>query len=240
MVKIGILVQAHMGSTRLPNKMMMNLCGKSVLGHVISRLQRVERADELIIAISDLTADDILAEECQRYNVKFYRGNDSDVLGRFYEAASFYRLTDIVRVCADNTLTDWNIIDEEIKIYMTGRHDVVTAGETIPLGLGAEVFSYKSLSLAHERGTEHYHREHVTPYLYEYFENIFRYDINEDYSKYRFTLDTWKDWELIEKIYKTLYRKGRDIELEDVISTMEMHPEWYLINKDVKQKNIKE
>ena len=240
MVKsVGIVVQAHMGSTRLPNKMMKNLFGKSVLAHIIERLKRSNTADKLIIATSDLSADDILVEECKKYNVDFYRGSDSDVLERFYQAAKFYGLSDIARVCADNTLIDWQIIDEEIKIYQSNQYDIVTCGDTVPLGLGCEIFSFKLLEEARNKATEYYQHEHVTPYLYEHFSNVYEYNIPKNLKKYRFTLDTEEDWQLISNIYSELYHGDNNFLLEDIVAVMEKNPNWYDINKNVKQKSVK-
>ena len=240
MVKtLGIVVQAHMGSTRLPNKMMKKLCGKSVIGHVITRLKNSRCADKLIIATSNLSADDVLVEECKKYQVNFYRGSDADVLERFYQAAKIYELTDIARVCADNTLVDWQIIDEEIKIYKNSRYDVVTCGETVPLGLGCEIFSFELLKEARNNATEHYQHEHVTPYIYENFYDVYKYNLKKDLRKFRFTLDTEEDWNLISKIYAELYHEDTDFLLDDVITVMEKNSTWFDINKNVKQKKAK-
>ena len=238
--KLGIIVQAHMGSTRLPNKMLKDLCGKSVLGHVISRLKRVQRADALIIATSDLPEDDALARECQKYNTDIFRGSNNDVLSRFYHAAEAYKLTDVARVCADNTLIDWTVIDDEIAAYRTGKYLQVDASENVPLGLGCEIFSFDMLKEAHEKANEHYQREHVTPYLNEHYALPYRPPYPNDYSKYRFTLDTEEDWKLIQNIYHTLYREGEDITLDCVIALMEQNPYLFDINKDVHQKTVKE
>lgn len=238
--KLGIIVQAHMGSTRLPNKMLKDLCGKSVLGHVISRLKRVQRADALLIATSDLPEDDALARECQKYNTDIFRGSNNDVLSRFYHAAEAYKLTDVARVCADNTLIDWTVIDDEIAAYRTGKYQQVDASENVPLGLGCEIFSFDMLKEAHEKANEHYQREHVTPYLNEHYALPYRPPYPNDYSKYRFTLDTEEDWKLIQNIYHTLYREGEDITLDCVIALMEQNPYLFDINKDVHQKTVKE
>lgn len=237
---LGIIVQAHMGSTRLKNKMMKNLFGKSVLGHVITRLKRSLGADKLIVATSNLPTDDILVEECEKYQVDFYRGSDSDVLERFYQTAKRYELTDIARVCADNTLIDWHIIDEEIEIYKRSKYDIVTCGDTVPLGLGCEIFSFELLEKARNNAKEYYQHEHVTPYLYENFFNVYKYNLPENFKKYRFTLDTEKDWQLISKIYAELYHGENDFLLTDVITAMKKNPDWFDINKDVKQKMVRE
>ena len=238
--KIGIIVQAHMGSSRLPNKMLKDRCGKTVLGHVISRLQRVRNADALIIATSTLPADDAIVEECRKYHVDAFRGSNEDVLSRFYHAAVEYELTDIARVCADNTLIDWNVIDDEIAAYRTGKYERIDSSENVPLGLGCEIFSFDMLKEAYENANEHYQHEHVTPYLDENYAPPYRPPYPNDYSKYRFTLDTEQDWKLIQNIYHALYREGEDMTLDRVVTLMEENPHWFDINKDVHQKLVKE
>ena len=162
------------------------------------------------------------------------------MLERFYRTAESYGLDHIARVCADNTLVDWSIIDREIEMYRDNDFDVVVSGKSVPLGLGCEVFSWDLLKDAHDNATEHYQHEHVTPYLYEHYSNVGRYEVAEDLSRFRFTLDTDADWQLINKIYGELYLGVNDFLLDDVVRVMEAHPDWFDINKDVKQKKVKE
>lgn len=229
-----------MGSTRLPNKMLKNLCGKPVIGHVISRLKLVKNADKLIIATSDLPADDLLAKECEKYDVAVVRGSDSDVLARFYKAATEYSLTDVVRICADNTLLDWNLLDREIDEYKNNDNVIVVPGDNVPLGLGGEMFSFSMLEEAYENGKEHYHREHVTPYIYEHCDNVIKVDYQKDYHKYRLTLDTDADWELIQRIYNSLYDGSNEITFEQVADILQKNPNWVDINSHIKQKSVKD
>ena len=238
--KLGIIVQAHMGSSRLPDKMLKDLCGRTVLGHVISRLKRVRNADALIIATSDLPEDDAIVEECRKYYADVFRGSNEDVLSRFYHAAVAYGLTDVARVCADNTLIDWNVIDDEIVAYRTGKHERVNPSANVPLGLGCEIFSFDMLKEAYQKASEHYQYEHVTPYLYEHYAPPYCPPYPNDYSKYRFTLDTEQDCNLIKNIYHALYRDGEDITLDRVVELMEKNPHWFDINKGVHQKTMKE
>ena len=232
--KLGIIVQAHMGSTRLKNKMMLDLCGESVISRVISRIKKADHADLLIIATSNLTADDCIVEECKLHNVNYFRGDDQNVLKRFYDTAKKFNLSDVARVCADNTLVDWEIINSEIDVYRSSDYDIVTTGKTVPLGLGCEIFSFELLQNAYEHASKDYHFEHVTPYLYEQDYKIFEYNIAKDFGKYRFTLDAVEDFTLIKNIYNEL-RTKEDFVLRDVIKTMEANRDWIKINENVKQ-----
>lgn len=229
-----------MGSTRLPNKMLKNLCGKPVIGHVMSRLKLVKNADKLIIATSDLPADDLLAKECEKYDVAVVRGSDSDVLARFYKAATEHSLTDVVRICADNTLVDWNLLAREIEEYQKHENVVVVPGDNVPLGLGGEIFPFSMLKEAYENGKEHYHREHVTPYIYEHYDNVIKVDYKKNYRKYRLTLDTDADWELIQRIYNSLYDGSNEITFQQVAEVLQRNQDWVDLNSHIIQKSVKE
>ncbi|RKJ54148.1 acylneuraminate cytidylyltransferase [bacterium 1XD42-1] len=237
---VSIIVQAHMGSTRLKNKMLKELCGISVLGHVLERLKRAKNVEQIIVATSILPEDEILVKECKKYDIQVYRGSNDDVLERFYQTACRFEVAHIARICADNTLVDWEIIDEEIKIYQQGIYDVVTTGKSVPLGLGCEIFSMDWLTEAYKNATERYQHEHVTPYIYEQTNNVYHYDILQDYSEYRFTLDTQEDWEFLNKIYSELYPQKPDFLLSDVISLINANPDWANINRNVYQKTMYE
>ncbi len=232
--KIGLIIQAHMGSTRLPGKVLKTVNGISVLGYVISRLKKVRNADAIIVATSTLDMDDAIVTESEKYGALVYRGDNDDVLSRYYKAAKKYEITDIARICSDNMFIDPEIVEHEINIFMQNDYDLVTSGTTIPLGLGTEVFSFDSLEEAYFKSTTPYEHEHVAPYIYEH-GKVNYCEMDKDMGKYRFTLDTEEDWKLINAIASKLNPK--ECTLEDIITVMEKNPEFYEINKHVKQKS---
>lgn len=233
--EIGCIIQARMGSTRLPGKVLMKLEDKTVLGHILTRLKQVKNADVIIVATSTSIEDNKIKDECNKYGVECFRGELKNVLSRYYHAATLYGLTDIVRICADNTILNWEIIDKQIEAYLKSKPDILCCGENITLGTGGEIFSYDMLKQAYLNAKEDYQYEHVTPYIYENSNHIVRYDIEEDLSKYRFTLDTQDDWALIQKIYEHLYKKNALFTLEEAIELINTHPELYRINENIKQ-----
>lgn len=226
--KIVCIIQARMGSTRLKGKVLRILKDKSVLGHIITRIQKVVELDDIIIATSDNKIDDVIELECEKYGIKCFRGSEENVLKRYYDAAVFSKATDIVRICADNPLLDWHIINEQIKIYKQGLYGFVCSDSNVPLGLGGEIFSFEMLKKANELADNYYQREHVTPYIYDNEKKIFKYQIEKDYSKYRLTLDTEEDWSLIEKLYDELYTGEHDFLLDDISSILQKNT--YLLN----------
>jgi len=231
-----------MGSTRLPGKVMKTLVDKSVLEHVIERVKQAELIDEIIIATTELERDSILVEEAKRIGVKIYRGDEKDVLSRYYGAATEYNIDSIVRITSDCPLIDPKVLDEIVGFFYSGHYDIVSnAGKdsstrTFPRGLDTEVFSYAALQNAHLKANVTYQREHVTPYIYENSQSINYYRQEKNYSDYRWTLDTEDDFKAISKIYDYLYKGSHDFYLEEIIELYKEHPELRDINNHIEQK----
>lgn len=243
-MKVGAIIQARMGSTRLPGKVMKNLSGKTVLSHVIERVKQSKEIDEIVIATSMSEQDEIISKEAKECNVKLFRGSEYNVLSRYYYAAKENNVDIIVRITSDCPLIDPIIIDNAINLYKENDHDIVTnAGSdltkrTFPRGLDTEVFSFRILEEAFSNVEKDYQREHVTPYIYENSNKIYYYKNEVDYSNYRWTLDTKEDWKLISKVYDHLYNGEHDFYLNDIINLMKKYPELNEINKDIEQKKV--
>lgn len=243
-MRVLAIIQARMGSTRLPGKVMMKIQGKTVLNHVISRVKQSKEIDDIVIATTIKSDDDIIEEEALRLNVKCFRGSEEDVLSRYYYAAKENNADVIVRITSDCPLIDPKIVDEIIKLYNMHNYGIVANASsdltkrTYPRGLDTEVFSFEQLEIAYKRADLKYQREHVTPYIYENCNNAFFYKNDVDYSKYRWTLDTEEDFELISKIYDKLYGGNHDFYLNDILELFERQPELFNINKHIEQKKI--
>lgn len=243
-MKIGAIIQARMGSTRLSGKVMKELEGKTVLEHVIERVKQSKLIEEIIIATTVHDRDDVIESEALRCGIKVFRGSEDDVLSRYFYAAKENEIDVIVRITSDCPLIDWNIIDKVISKFMQNEYDIVTnAGldlgqRTFPRGLDLEVFSFSVLLNAFNNATEKYQREHVSPYIYETSEKIHVFQNAVDYSKYRWTLDTDEDWALINQIFKRLYTGTHNFGLMEIIELMEKEPELNDINKHIEQKKV--
>jgi spore coat polysaccharide biosynthesis protein SpsF len=242
-MKIGVIIQARMGSTRLPGKVMLKIRDKTVLGHVIERVKQSKLIDEVIIATTNDKNDDIIVEESLKYGVKFFRGDESDVLSRYYYAAKENNLDVIVRITSDCPLIDSKVIDEIVDFYLNSKYDIVSnagsnlSNRTYPRGLDVEVFSFNVLEYANNNAKLTHQKEHVTPYIYEN-NNAFYYKNNVDYSIYRWTLDTNEDFKLISKIYDHLFKGLHNFYLNDIVKLFEKMPELYQINSQVEQKKL--
>ncbi|MGG1676527.1 cytidylyltransferase domain-containing protein [Neobacillus sp. NRS-1170] len=239
------IIQARMGSTRLPGKVMKKILGKTILEHVVTRVKQSNQIDEIVIATTNKAEDDPIAIEADRLQVNYYRGSEHDVLSRYYFSAKENDADIIVRITSDCPLIDPVITDQIIGFYKTKNYDIVSnAGaepsqRTYPRGLDTEVFSFEQLENAFNNATERYQKEHVTPFIYENSDKVYFYKNYIDYSKFRWTLDTIEDFELITKVYEYLYHGEHNFYLDDIIRLFEVHPDLMKINAEIEQKKIK-
>lgn len=246
MAKIAAIIQARMGSTRLPGKVLKKIKDKSILQHVIDRVSTVKNLDEIIIATTKNQRDNAIIDEAVRLGVKYYRGDEEDVLGRHYYAAKDNSIDIIVRITSDCPVIDPIIIEQMINKFMTlNKIQTVdymnnTLEATFPRGMDTEIFTFKSLEKAFIEAKNNYEREHVTPYIYlnpDKF-NIIVFKNSSDFSKYRLTLDTPQDLQVIENIYDKLYKKSEIFYLNDIIDVLKKYPEIAKNNENIKQKKL--
>lgn len=245
-MKIGAIVQARMGSTRLPGKVLKKIKGRTVLEHVINRLRLSNMLDEIIVATTINDADNQIYELCKKNNFKVFRGSENDVLKRYYDAAIENNIDVVVRITSDCPLIDPKIVDQIISMHLDNQFGITTnAGiddvqRTFPRGLDVEVFDIHHLKNALMKANKEYQREHVTPFIYEtnagnigYFKSL------SDYSNHRWTLDTQEDFDFIKVIYDHLYSPNQHFFMDDILDLLKSKPEYLKINCDVNQKDIK-
>ena len=243
-MKVGAIIQARMGSTRLPGKIIKKLEDKTVLQHVIERIKQSQLIDTIIIATTTHERDNVVEKEAIRCGVSVFRGSENDVLSRYYFAAKENNLDVIVRVTSDCPLIDPHLTDNIIKYYINSNYQIVSnagsdpSNRTYPRGLDVEVFSQNLLEDAFINAKEKYHREHVTPYLYEQ-KKVYYYKNNIDFSKFRWTLDTEDDLNLIKEIYKNLYNGKHDFFMDDIIDLFNKNQELFNINSHIEQKKLR-
>jgi len=189
-MNLGIVIQARLKSTRLPAKVMMDIAGKPLLGHVINNAQEV--MDTVIVA----TPDKSLADYAIKQGVLSFIGSEDDVLDRYYQAASHYRLDHVIRITADNPMISPEMVRKLVKFYFEGDYDWAANCRlkiTYPVGNDAEIFSFQALEKAWRETTEL--REYVTVYIYTHPE-LFKLGIMEntvDQSHLSWTVDTMED-----------------------------------------------
>ncbi|MBN2881026.1 glycosyltransferase family protein [Candidatus Woesearchaeota archaeon] len=241
-MKVGCIIQARSGSSRLPKKVLMKIEEKEMLSHVVSRVLNSKQIDVVIVATTTQESDN-LVEECIKTNhpdVKVYRGSEDDVLDRFYNAAKENNLDTIVRITGDCPVIDWNVIDEIIINYKKGYDYAsnVLPVRTYPRGLDAEVFGFNILEWMWKNCTKKSEREHVTTYIRE---NESKFKIycqksSVDKSNLRWTVDEESDFKLITEIYHQLYPLNNNFGYNDILELFEKNPELENVNKFVEQK----
>ncbi len=237
------IVQTRMGSTRLPGKVMKDLCGKPVLWHVIDRLKRCKNIDVIVIATTSGEQDDVIenyVEELNDAKVKIYRGSEEDVLTRYFEAAEREKADLVIRVTSDCPLIDPQITDRVIEAGAEVQTYTSNIGlRTFPRGLDTEVFPFELLEEAFENAESEAEREHVTPYIREkYKDEAVNVAGTRDYSFHRWTLDTEEDYTLIRKIYEKLWPNNAEFSFKDILDLFEKEPELFEINSHIEQKKI--
>ncbi|MDV2582909.1 glycosyltransferase family protein [Alkalibacillus haloalkaliphilus] len=240
-MKIVAIIQARMGSTRLPGKVLKPVLNKPLLAYQIDQLKHSELIDQLVIATTTASRDDAIIEFCKSHGVPYDRGSEADVLKRYEETARKFNADVVVRLTSDCPLIDSTVIDSVIGHFLTNRaYDYVsnTIKRTFPRGMDTEVFTYDLLKEAEQNATLKREREHVTTYMTnpknKY--NIGQYLAEQDRSDLRLTVDTIEDFQLVEKVIKSLARQNDYFALTDIIQLLKAHPDWILINSHIEQK----
>jgi len=212
-VKVVAIIQARISSTRLPSKVMLDLCGKTLLERVVDRVLLSKTIDEVWIATSSEPEDVLVEKLARKMNVNCYRGNLLNVMERFYHTSKLAEADVIVRITADNPLTEPSFIDVSVEEILKNNFDYV-GFENIPIGSGVEVFTMKSFSELRSRDTlDKQNYEHVTSYYYqnpeEYNVKMIKniYSESKYKSSIRVTVDTLNDYIFMAEVYNELIDK---------------------------------
>lgn len=243
--RVVVILQARMGSTRLPDKPLKKVLGKPLLSYQIERLRRAKMVTEIVVATTTEPRDDTIVEFCHEAGIPVFRGSELDVLDRYYRAAIKYSADTVVRITGDCPLIDPIEVDRVVSFYLNAypRYDYVSNSlkRTFPRGLDTEVFSFQALERAASEAKRPEEREHVTLYMYEH-PNHFQLgtvEQHEDQSHHRWTVDTNEDLELITRILTALYPHNSAFTTQDVLQLLKKHPDWVAINSNIIQKPVR-
>ncbi|CAM3530051.1 cytidylyltransferase domain-containing protein [Marinicrinis lubricantis] len=239
-MKTIIIIQARMGSSRLPGKVLMPLGNTVVLDYVVSRCQKLD-VNEVVVATSVLPQDDAIEQWCAGSGVTCFRGSEDDVLSRYYECAQSYAPDCVIRVTSDCPFVDVEMAEDMIRVMEHTRADYVKLKGDLPRGLAVEVFAYSALEYIHQHGTEPRHREHVTYYGYEFAEKfqtaVYEAPAAKCQPQLRITLDTPEDYDLCRSI-AGYFNGDKLVSSEQVIRYLLDHPEVSSINAHIQQKPV--
>ncbi len=233
-------MQARMGSSRLPGKVLLKAGGKTFLEHAFERLQMARTVDQCVVATTTENQDDVLSHFCKSRGWLSTRGPEQDVLTRYYQAARRFPADIIVRVTADCPLLDPDLIDQVVELLICGLPDLSYASNVLeprhfPRGLDVEAFTFSALEEAWSKANHPSDREHVTPFLRNHPENFPQNAIHakQNSASHRWTLDTPEDQQLLTRI---LDCAPEPAPWKTILSLVETNPEWSELNAKIRQK----
>lgn len=233
-MRVVAVVQARMGSTRLPNKVMRPICGVPMIELLLLRLSRATQLDDIVVATGDANKNRALLQHVKKMGFKCVSGSEADVLQRFEGAADAVCADVVVRITGDCPLTDPKLVDEIIAGFKAAKVDYFSniSPPTYPDGLDVEVFTVAALKRAAKETTDAYDREHVTPYLRH--SNLFRVSgrqHREDLSNMRWTVDEWLDLAVVKSVFEH-FSPDIYFSWKEVLKLQQDHPEMF--NKNIK------
>jgi len=240
-LKIVTVIQARTSSNRLPNKIFLPLANKPLLYRMYERVAASKLKRTIVIATTTDKSDDKVEELCKEYQLNCYRGHQTDLLDRHYQAAKLFNADAVVKIPSDCPLIDTKVIDKVLDFYMKNpfSYDYVSNlhPATYPDGNDVEIFSMKALEDAWRNAKKDLEREHTTPYFWENpdkfrIENV-TWESGLDYSmSHRFTIDYVEDYNFIKTVYDELYSVNNIFTLQDILDLLERKPEIKKINEE--------
>lgn len=246
-MKIAATIEARMGSSRFPGKVLMPLGGRPVLERIVERVSKARYVDEVVVATTVKEADDKIVELCEKIGAKYYRGSEDDVLDRVLNAAKSVGADTICELMGDSPMLDPVIIDNVITGHLSGVYDYTSnfyPENTYPMGFAVQVFPVAVLERVARLTQDPIDRVHVTCFIYQHPEMFTLNGVCASPAirspEYRLSLDTREDYEVIGKVFDALYPSTPGFECKDIVGFLREHPEIARINSAVRQKAIEE
>lgn len=227
--KFLTIIQARMGSTRLSGKVLKPLAGKPLLEHCVRRVQATTIPTHVVVATTVLLEDDAIVDLCRDLKVDCFRGDEADVLDRFWQCSSAHSYPYIVRVTADNPFVEPLIIDQALRLMLAQDCDYVgnKVKPTFPIGLDIEVFKKQALHRAWLDAKSSMDREHVTFYIWNRPQQfkLHNFENEVNLSHLRWTVDYPEDFLFADKVYRELYKEGQIFHMPDVLNLLKQQPD---------------
>lgn len=237
------IIQARMGSRRLPGKVLRQICGKPLLWHIVQRVRQVRMIERVLVATSGLPQDQPIRSFCEREGIPCFAGSELDVLDRFYQAVQENSADPIIRLTGDCPFADPQVISKLLILFSTGQYDHVGVatgagalflqGGQYPDGLDCECFTRSALEKAWSEAVLSSDREHVTPFIWR---NPKRFRTGHlkadgDYGHHRWVVDNEADFAVINRVYKALYPENEFFLMQDILQFLAGHPELVELNQ---------
>ncbi|WP_341279851.1 glycosyltransferase family protein [Paenibacillus sp. FSL H8-0537] len=240
-MKTIVIIQARMGSSRLPGKILLPLGDSCVLHYVVKRSRSIASVQEVVVATSILPGDDAIASWCAENGVACFRGAEQDVLSRYYECAAPYAPDYIIRVTSDCPFVDYALASRIVQAMEEQPADIALLEGALPRGLAVEMISYRALTKIQHAPTEERHREHVTYYAYEYAEQFSNIAVQVPeklrHPELRITLDTAEDYALCRALAEA-FHGDMAVPAAEVVDYLLAHPEVARLNAHIEQKPV--
>ena len=223
------IIQARMGSSRLPGKVLMNICGKPMLWHVVTRIRQAKYVDDVVIACTANRHDDALQEFAARNGLGIYRGSENDIVDRILKTAQQFGADTIVRIWADCPLIDPSLVDKLLSRFVNGDYDYANNFNppTYPVCMSFEVYRLETLERIWNETDDVFYRQYPFEYIYtngSSFKTMYdRYD--ENLSAMNLTVDYVEDLELVSEIFRNLGSEKATFNLTDILRFLESHPQ---------------
>jgi len=236
MKKIVCIIQARMGSTRLKNKALQKILGKTLIEHIFRRLKAAREVDEIVLATSVTKENDILVKHAEKIGLKYYRGSEQDLISRLYQATKKFKADALVRITGDCPLVDPKLVDKMVKIFRRKKIDFMTNNfpPTFPHGLDINVLPASTLKQLNAEVKNPFHREWFTYYIMENPEKFQIYNLKNpvNLSAMRWTVDYPEDLVFVRKIFKALDRKDKIFTMTDIFKFLKKNPKISKINEN--------
>ncbi len=235
--KIVACIQARMGSTRLPGKVLKKILEKTLIQIEYERLLSCHEVDQIVLTTSRRPGNDILTDHAKEIGLPFYRGSESDLISRYLGTINKFGADAVVRITADCPMVDYKIVDKLVKIFRKnpGEYDLVTNiyKRTFPKGLDTEVISADAIRKLDKIVKDSVYREIFPTYIMKHPKDfkIYNFLNGKDLSDLRWTVDYQEDFDFVKRVFEELGRSGKTFTMKDILLLLKKEPELSKINQ---------
>lgn len=240
-MKVGVIIQARMGSSRLPGKVLMEIGGVPLLSYLHNRLKSLRKRYSLIVATTENPKDNVLEDFCRNNKIDFWRGPELDVLTRFFQLSTIENFDVIVRLNADCPFLDAEFVSDKIKTFLENLPEIDYAAtiltETYPLGMHVEIMTREALTRAHKQCEDLELREHVTPFIYQNPQKfkLLEFRSNQNDSDIRLTIDYAEDIVFVNAVLRELRNNDKEESTSNIIDLLRRSENLISYNQHIKK-----